>query len=1064
MKTNTATFRTFWGIALHNAALALAALAVAYVSTPAARAAITQNNATGAASGFTVSATDLVNQGRSTLTSATRSHKPEHSTSGDFGGYDTNNMGLNVPYANDGAIGAFSTSPWGKNVEYYPMTNPTSAYALPVTYTFTLNTTLNPAGYDITGVTSTCGYLWNNDWCANQDFQVQITRDGSTWLSLGTYSYKPYTTSSQNAKLTQVTLASGGAALDNGTYVAQHVTGIRITYSDTGNRGGFDGTAIKEIDVLGAASAAYVVSASTSTVTASPTSVASDGVTTSTITVTLKDAGGNPIPGKTVTLASSRGSTDTISAASGYSNGSGVVTFTVKSSTAGSPVFTATDTSDSPTVTVTQTATVTFLAAAVSAANSTVEASPASVIADGSTTSTVTVTVKDSSSTAISGKTVTLASSRGATDTISGASGVSSASGVVTFTVKSTTVGTPVLSATADSVAITQTATVTFTAGAVSAGTSTVGAAPATVPADGSAATTVTVTLLDANSNPVTGKTVSLVSCRLTDDAISAASGPSDAAGVVTFTVTSLTAGSSVFTATGDSVALSTTPGVTFTAVSAANSTVVATPASVAADGITTSTITVTLKDASGNPFAGKAVSLAHTSGPGTPVIATVSGTTSASGVATFTVKSATVGADVFTATDTTDSVTLTQTATVTFAPLVIVQTNYSTNTSSANHAAGGFTASATDLVNQGQSTLSSATRSHAPLFGDPAGPNYDASNAGTIPVYANDGQIGDFNTSPWGRNVELCPNTTASGWATANTLLPVTYTFTLNTSINAAGYDITNITSTCGFLWNRAWLADQKFQVEITKDGSTWLDFGTYSYIPVTDIHGSDTFETQVVLTNLGGGTLNTSTHVAKNVRAIRITYLSTGLSAGSDLDGTAIKEIDVFGQASAAPVTGYTTWANGTFTNAFTDTTPTHDPDGDGLTNLQEYAFGTDPTVSFSGPISYVAGGAVTTPGSPVAANLAVGEGVDYRAVYGRRKDYVTAGLTYTVQFSAGLDIWVNSDVTPTVLTGTGDANPSAVEAVSVPYPLFIPFTRNGIPGYEKPTFFRVGITSSN
>ena len=901
MQTTTSTPRTCRGFT----AIALAALGIAFVSTPAARAAISQSNATGVASGFTVSATDLVNQGRTTLTSATRSHKPEHSTSGDFGGYDPANTGLNVPYANDGAIGAFSTSPWGKNVEYYPMTSPTSAYPLPVTYTFTLNTTLNPAGYDISGITSTCGYLWNNDWMSNQVFQVEITKDnGSTWLNLGTYTYAPYPIKNvQNAKLTQVTLASGGAALDNGTYVAQHVTGIRITYSDTGIHGDFDGTAIKEIDVLGQASAAYVVDAGTSTVVASPTSVASDGVTTSTVTVTLKDAGGVAIPGKTVTLASSRTSTDTISAASGVSSASGVVTFTVKSSTAGSSEFTATDTTDS--VIITEKATVTFLAAAVSAANSTVAASPTLVTADGSTTSTVTVTVKDSSGTAISGKTVTLASSRGATDTISTASGASDASGVVTFTVKSSTAGTPVFTATADSVAITQTASVTFTAGAVSAGTSTVVASPATVPADGTATSTVTVTLLDANSNPVIGKIVTLVSSRLTDDTISAASGSSSASGVVTFTVTSLTAGSSVFTATDstDSVALSPTPTVTFTAVSAANSTVAASPTSVAADGSTTSTITVTLKDASGNPFAGKAVSLAHTSGPGTPVIATVSGTTSASGVATFTVKSVTVGADVFTATDTTDSVTVTQTATVTFAPLVIVQTNSSTNTSSAGSAAGGFTASATDLVNQGQTTLSAASRSHVPLFGDPAGSNYHASNAGSAPVYVNDGQIGDFSVSPWGKNVELFANTTASGWVTTNMLLPVTYTFTLNTSLNPSGYDISNITSTCGWLWNRDCLADQKFQVEITKDGSTWLDLGTYSYIPVTNTSSaSGTFETQVVLSNLGGSALNTGTHVAKNVRAIRVTYLSTNvLSPNSDIDGTAIKELDVFGQASA-------------------------------------------------------------------------------------------------------------------------------------------------------------------
>jgi hypothetical protein len=102
-------------------------------------------------------------------------------------------------------------------------------------------------------------------------------------------------------------------------------------------------------------------------------------------------------------------------------------------------------------------------------------------------------------------------------------------------------------------------------------------------------------------------------------------------------------------------------------AVTAAQSTVAAAPTSVTADGSTTSTVTVTLKDANSNPVSGKTVTLAKTSGPGTPTITTVSGTTDASGLATFTVKSITAGADVFTATDTTDSVTVTQTATVTF-------------------------------------------------------------------------------------------------------------------------------------------------------------------------------------------------------------------------------------------------------------------------------------------------------------------------------------------------------------------------------------------------------------
>jgi hypothetical protein len=101
--------------------------------------------------------------------------------------------------------------------------------------------------------------------------------------------------------------------------------------------------------------------------------------------------------------------------------------------------------------------------------------------------------------------------------------------------------------------------------------------------------------------------------------------------------------------------------------VSAAQSTLTASPTLLTADGSTTATITVTLKDASGNPVAGKAVSLAMTSGAGTPTITTIAGTTDANGRGSWTVKSTTAGVDVFRALDSTDNITVTQTATVTF-------------------------------------------------------------------------------------------------------------------------------------------------------------------------------------------------------------------------------------------------------------------------------------------------------------------------------------------------------------------------------------------------------------
>jgi len=143
--------------------------------------------------------------------------------------------------------------------------------------------------------------------------------------------------------LTVTDLTVGGAVMPPGTYTS--ASGF-VTGSGS-------------VVVPGATTPA---DAATSTVAAAPSSVVADGSTTATITVTLLDASSAAVHGKTVTLASSRApGTDTISAASGSSNASGVVTFSVKSTTVGTPVFTATDTTDG--VTVSATATVTFTAA-----------------------------------------------------------------------------------------------------------------------------------------------------------------------------------------------------------------------------------------------------------------------------------------------------------------------------------------------------------------------------------------------------------------------------------------------------------------------------------------------------------------------------------------------------------------------------------------------------------------------------------------------------------------------------------------------------------------------------
>ena len=143
------------------------------------------------------------------------------------------------------------------------------------------------------------------------------------------------------------------------------------------------------------------------------------------------------------------------------------------------------------------------------------------------------------------------------------------------------------------------------------------------------------------------------------------------------------------------------------------------------------------------------------------------------------------------------------------------------------------------------------------------------------------------------------------------------------------------------------------------------------------------------------------------------------------------------------------YDSWSNGTFANSFTDKVASHDPDGDGLTNLQEYAFGTDPTLSSSGAIVYD-GTSVTNPGAPKI----VEDGGAFYAVFGRRADYLTAGILYTVRFSADLEAgyWETSATEPSELTSTGD-----IRAVRVPYPIELIPSANGP---QKARFFQVGV----
>ena len=107
----------------------------------------------------------------------------------------------------------------------------------------------------------------------------------------------------------------------------------------------------------------------------------------------------------------------------------------------------------------------------------------------------------------------------------------------------------------------------------------------------------------------------------------------------------------------------------------------------------------------------------------------------------------------------------------------------------------------------------------------------------------------------------------------------------------------------------------------------------------------------------------------------------------------------------------TNYNTWANGTFANGATlsDKDPSHDPDGDGMTNQQEYAFGLDPTKGSSvNPIT-------------MPFNKATGT-FSYTRTAG-------STLTYTVETSTDLQTW-----NPAAATQTPGTTSNHVETVAV------------------------------
>ncbi len=261
------------------------------------------------------------------------------------------------------------------------------------------------------------------------------------------------------------TLGTLGSTTDNGDGTYQATLTSATTSGSAKITAKLGGTAIATIGTATNSASLTVnfvlgpVSATASTAAANPTTVAADGITVSTITITAMDDYGHPLAGQTVTMSVS-GSGNSVSTPA-VTDSNGQTTATLASTVGETKTITVTIGSTQ----INAQPTVTFTAGGVSSFNSTAVASPnTGLVADGVSTSTITVTAKDGTGSLLSGKTVALAVS-GSGNILTQPSSTTDVNGQITATLASTVAETKTITVTVDGTVINAQPTVTFVPG-----------------------------------------------------------------------------------------------------------------------------------------------------------------------------------------------------------------------------------------------------------------------------------------------------------------------------------------------------------------------------------------------------------------------------------------------------------------------------------------------------------------------------------------------------------------------------------------------------------------------
>jgi len=171
------------------------------------------------------------------------------------------------------------------------------------------------------------------------------------------------------------------------------------------------------------------------------------------------------------------------------------------------------------------------------------------------------------------------------------------------------------------------------------------------------------------------------------------------------------------------------------------------------------------------------------------------------------------------------------------------------------------------DLINTGQSTLSTVTTNDTPTF------PLSGINNGTA-VVGN--------------------NSTLTYWGNTGAPVPKVIDFTLDTTVNTLGYDLTQITKFDGWNDSRGRYANQIFTVDYSTVAApaTFLSMASVSYLPYAAGDGAQA-SSKVTLTDTTGV-------LASGVKVLRVSFFPI---PGENGEIGVFREIDVLGAPTVVP-----------------------------------------------------------------------------------------------------------------------------------------------------------------